>query len=45
VAPCSPLAVNANFCAGAFLFNAGRLTDWTILFTRGADTTTVPRHL
>ena len=34
---CSPLAVNANFCARTTSFNAGRLDPWTIRFTRGPD--------
>jgi hypothetical protein len=41
-APCGPLAVNPNFCAGAFGFNPGRLSGWTIRFTDGADTLDVP---
>jgi hypothetical protein len=41
-APCAPLTVNPNFCAGAFAFNASRLSGWTIRFTNGADTLDVP---
>jgi len=40
-APCGPLIVNPNFCAGAFGFNSTRLTDWTIRFTNGPDSLNV----
>ena len=41
VAPCGPLAVNANFCAGAFVFQPANLNGWTIRFTNGPDTTNI----
>ncbi len=43
VAPflCSPLTVNAGFCAGAPAFSASRLGAWTLNFARGADTLSV----
>jgi CHRD domain/PEP-CTERM motif len=39
-APCSPLTVNANFCAGATPFNANRIAQpWTLQFERTGETT------
>jgi hypothetical protein len=34
-APCSPLAVNANFCSNSTAFNANRLAfPWSLTFTK-----------
>jgi len=38
---CSPLTVNANFCAGSSPFNASRLGPWTMTFREGAQSLTV----
>jgi len=36
--PCSPLAVNANFCANTTGFNSSRIASpWTLRFQNGAD--------
>ena len=35
--PCSPLAINANFCANSTPYNTSRLDPWTLQFTRGAQ--------
>ena len=35
--PCSPLAINANFCANSTPYDTTRLDPWTIQFTRGAQ--------
>ena len=40
-APCGPLAVNANFCAGTFAFNGSLLSGHTIQFKNGPDTLSV----
>ena len=38
---CSPIAVNANFCARTTAFDANRLDPWTLNFTRGSDSLTL----
>ena len=40
-APCSPLTVNANFCANGTSYNANRLAPWQVSFARGGAVTTV----
>ncbi len=34
---CAPLTVSANFCSNATTFNANRLGEWKLRFTRGAE--------
>src|SRR6266478_1360058 len=38
---CSPLAVNANFCAGGATFTASRLGSWSLTFQNGSDTAVI----
>jgi hypothetical protein len=42
---CSPLTVNANFCAGSTPFNSSRLGAWTMTFREGAQSLTVAAPL